>query len=92
MKLTKALIENLRHVEKFGEAKPRSASGYWCRTHGLSEWVWRLADGTTATSTEHRATEGYPFVPPGRELVKIIGERLTDAGRQALNQKDKSDE
>lgn len=87
MKLTKAQIENLRHVAMFNEAKPRSNSGYWCRRAGLSEWVWRLADGTTATSTEHRATEGYPHVPPGRELVKIIGERLTEAGRLALKEK-----
>lgn len=44
MKLTKAQIANLEHVRDHGRAMPRSPSGYWCRTHGLCEWVWSNED------------------------------------------------
>ncbi len=43
-KLTKAQVANLEHVRDHGRAKPRSPSGYWCRTHGLCEWVWNSDD------------------------------------------------
>ena len=81
--LTEAQVANLRHVETFGEAKPRSPSGYWCRTHGLSEYVWLLGDGRKAAWRE---------VVTGNKLVRIVGERITDAGRLALKEMEKTDE
>ena len=83
-KLTKAQVENLKHVQRFGEAKPRSASGYWCRTHGLSEFVLLLADGGWVTITE---LEAMPKpLKEGHELVRAVGERLTPAGLSALKE------
>ena len=81
-KLTEAQIANLRHVEKFGEAKPRSRAGYWCRVNGLTEYVWLLDDGRKAAWRE---------VVTGDGLVRVIGERLTRAGRLALSQMEKND-
>jgi hypothetical protein len=83
VKLTAAQIENLRHVERFGEAKPRSRSGYWCRRHGLSEFVWLRADGALVGEAD-LAKEPRP-IPEDRQLVKVVGERLTEAGRSALS-------
>lgn len=78
-KLTKAQIENLQHVQDHGNAKPRSPSGYWCRTHGLSQFVWLFEDGVIATTDEKTPAEGA-------WLKKIVGERLTAAGRAALSE------
>jgi hypothetical protein len=83
VKLTAAQIENLRHVERFGEAKPRSRSGYWCWRHGLSEFVWLRADGSIISSSD-LAAEPRP-ISESRQLVKVVGERLTEAGRSALS-------
>lgn len=87
MKLTKAQRVNLEHVKLFGEAKPRSRAGYWCRHHGLSEFVWRTAGGERMGSTEwaEKFSGIYP-VPQEHILVTVVGERITPAGLAALRE------
>jgi hypothetical protein len=80
-KLTKAQIENLQHVRDYGRAKPRSPSGYWCRSHGLSDFVWLYEDGSIATTDEKPPVEGA-------YLVKVLGERLTLLGLSSLQSLD----
>lgn len=77
MGLTEAQIENLKHVRDHGRAKPRSKAGYTCRTKGLTEFLWLYEDGETATTSEKEPREGL-------WLVRVVGEKLTDAGRAAL--------
>lgn len=79
--LNKAQIENLIHVRDHGKAKPRSRSGYWCRTNGLSQFVWLFQDGAVATTDEKTPCEGA-------WLEKVVGERLTEAGIAALAAQD----
>lgn len=86
---TKAQRANLEHVRLFGEAKPRSSSGYWCRTHGLSEFVWLLIDGERIGNEEWCAKYGGPHpIPPDKLLIEVFSERLTTAGLAALKGSD----
>jgi len=77
-KLTKAQLRNLQHVADHGQPLPRSSAAYHCRIKGLAEFVWRYTDGEIATYKEKPPMEGA-------WLDKIVGERLTDAGRAALS-------
>lgn len=81
MALSEAQRLNLEHVRIFGVPLPRSSAGYHCRVKGLSEFIWLFEDGHVGTSTDPRPQEGL-------RLVKIVGERLTTAGRAALGEKD----
>jgi len=76
--LTKAQIENLEHVRDHGKAKPRSRAGYTCRVMNLTAFVWLYEDGAIATTEEKAPAEGA-------QLVKVVGERLTPAGIEALS-------
>ena len=82
MKLTEAQRRNLEHVRDYGKPMPRSKAGYNCRVANLSEFVWLLFDGSTATESEVRAMPRP--IPEWKFCQKIIGERLTDLGRGAL--------
>lgn len=83
MRITEAQRANLEHVKLFGEAKPRSRAGYWCRHHGLSEWLYRTERGVFSQSV-HGA---LPRPLPDDLLIqKIVGERLTPAGLAALRE------
>ena len=87
MRLTKSQRENLEHVKLFGEAKPRSRAGYWCRHHGLSEFVWLTVDGERIGNADWAAKYGDASpIPQGKLLVKVVGERLTPAGLAALGE------
>lgn len=87
MKLTKAQRANLEHVRLFGEAKPRSNSGYWCRRHGLSEFVWLTARGERMRNAEWAEKFGAMApIPQEHLLVKVVGEHLTPAGLAALRE------
>jgi hypothetical protein len=78
MRLTPAQIRALIHVRDHGQPLPRNAAAYHIRVKGLSEFVWKYSDGTIATAREQ---------PPSKANgwhIKIVGERITDAGRLAL--------
>lgn len=77
--LTKAQIDNLRHVRDHGQPTPKSRAGYSCRIKGLSEFIWLYTDGAIASVSERAPAEGA-------WLDKIVGERLTPAGRAILAQ------
>lgn len=79
MKLTEAQIRNLESVRDHGKPTPRSRAGFTCRVNGWSDFVWLFEDGAVATTAEKAPV-------PGCELVKIVGERLTDLGRRSLSQ------
>jgi hypothetical protein len=81
VKPTKAQVRNLRHVAEHGKPVPRNSAAYHCRIKGLSEFLWLYEDGETSTPSEKTPCEGA-------YLVKIVGERLTPAGRQALEAAD----
>lgn len=58
-----------------------SKEGYYNRVNGLAEFVWKLRDGTEAADSDigddwYDRTYG----------AKLIGERLTPAGRAALTE------
>jgi len=76
-KLTEAQRRNLEHVRDHGQSTPGSRAAYKCRMAGWSVFVWRFGDGKIATIAENP-----PY--PGRELIEVVGERLTEAGRLAL--------
>lgn len=76
-KLTKAQIRNLQHVAEHGKPLPRSSAAYHCRIKGLTQFVWRYTDGEVSTVDEKTPREGA-------WLEKVLGERLTEAGRAAL--------
>lgn len=77
VKLTESQLRNLRHVEEFGQPLPRNSAAYHCRRKGLTEFIWSYSDGETATVADKPPMEGA-------WLEKVVGERLTDAGRAAL--------
>jgi hypothetical protein len=78
MKLTEAQLRNLESVRDHGQPTPRSKAAYNCRVNGWSEFVWLFEDGETATTTEKSPAEGC-------WLVKVVGEKITEAGRLALS-------
>ena len=81
MKLTDAQRRNLEHVRDHGLATPRSVAGFNCRKAGLTELVWKLPDGSLASSGEIRAMN-----PPPWDQARIIGERLTAKGLKILSE------
>lgn len=76
--LTEARIANLKHVRDHGKPTPRSPAGYHCRILGLTEFMWLYEDGAISTTSEKAPRVGC-------NLVKVVGERLTPAGRRALS-------
>ncbi len=82
MKLTEAQRRNLIHVHDHGQPVPRSRSAYTCRQRRLTEWLWRLANGNIIGNSEVDQKSWYDQM----QGAKVIGERLTPAGRAALEQ------
>lgn len=83
-KLTSAQLRNLAHVRDFGKPVPRTNAAYHCRMKDLSEFVWEFGDGSIATARDQIPSEQNGW------LSKIVGERLTAAGRAALEAEGRS--
>ena len=81
-KLSEAQRRNLEHVRDHGRPTPRSRAAFVCRVNGWSEFIWQFGDGTVATATEKEPNEANGW------LEKVVGERITKAGRRALENRD----
>lgn len=63
---------------------PRGIGGHWCRRLKWVEWEGVLLDGAATTQS---AFEALPWGERRRNPVRnVAGQRLTDAGRKALEQ------
>lgn len=82
-KLTEAQRRNLENVRDHKKPLPGSPAGYNCRIAGLSEFIWLVSDGSEIRDSEIE----FDMFSSGKELVRIIREELTPAGRAALEGK-----
>ena len=80
VRLSEAQRRELIRVRDHGKSKTKA--GYFLRVKNLTEFLWKLKDGTILGNSEVSQTGWFDQM----QGAVCIGERLTPAGRAALTQ------
>jgi hypothetical protein len=78
--MTASRFEWLKRLQTGSASRSKSRVGYDCMVLGWTEWNYVNTDGEAMTGDEAFKRYGDQWW----NRVKIKGERLTDAGREAL--------